>query len=283
MMAGGGTVTHDLYVHLASDPSGGSEQGQQARQRTLEILYYIDSRLAIFREMRLRVRVHKVRGGDLHQPRLRTAMERRGISSLPALVTPNNTYLGVSAIGGVYEKNCRDFAAWKQKSRGIGAGRAPPPLRPEEDLASFYRREMGGGDDDGPEDGDDAMGEGGDIMDSYRAMMAQRETGRAPPRKGGGRGVRPEAVPSRGAPRGPGALGRAHNVGRAEEEGREEFSNLVTRMGGPIDSRTRSVAFAGGGDGPDDDGGDDGAMGGNAAQDDLMEQAYWGNMEESLP
>jgi hypothetical protein len=69
-------------------------------------------------------------------------------------------------------------------------------------------------------------------------------------------------------------------VGRAEGEGREEFSNLVSRMGGDIDSRTRTAAFAGGGG---DEDGDDGAMGGNPAQDDLMEQAYWGNMEESLP
>lgn len=276
-------MTHDLYVHLAGDPSGGSEQGWQARQRTLEILHYIDSRLGVFHEMRLFVRVHKVRGGDLRQSRLKAAMERRGISSLPALVTPNNTYLGVSAIGGVYEKNCRDFAEWKQKQPGGGPGRPPLPLRPEEDLASFYRREMGGGDGedgDGDGDDDDAMGEGGDIMDSYRAMMTQRETGRGAPLSGGGRAVRGAAVPSRGAPRGADPSGRANNVGRAEGEGREEFSNLVSRMGGDIDSRTRTAAFAGGGG---DEDGDDGAMGGNPAQDDLMEQAYWGNMEESLP
>lgn len=268
-------VAHDLYVHSGKAAAG--EAPRRARESSLEVLNYVDARLSVFRRMRLVVRVHRVRPEDLRHPRLKAALAGRGVTSLPALVTPNNIYVGVAAIGEVYEKNCREFAQWEAARN---RRRPAAPLAPEDAVAQFHRMEMGGGDGEeavgeGPmDDDDDAMGEGGGIMDNYRAMIAARSG--APPGGQGGRGSRTATPPSQGGARAPPpAPARADNLGPGGSA-EDDFPGFLARLGG---------AAPRGGDGGvgGDDEGDDGAMGGTSAQDDLMEQAYWGNMEETLP
>jgi hypothetical protein len=279
-MAAEPPVAHDLYVHTARAAAG--EAPRRARESSLEVLHYVDARLPVFRQMRLVVRVHRVRPEDLRHPRLKAALAGRGVTSLPALVTPNNIYLGVAAIGEVYEKNCREFSRWEAARN---RRRPAPPLAPEDEVARFHRMEMGGGDGEetvgaGPmEDDDDAMGEGGGLMDNYRAMMSARSG--APSGGQGGRGSRAAAVPSQGSARAPPPIPpRADNLGPGGSA-EDDFPGFLARLGGG-GAAPRGGDGGDGGDGGGDEG-DDGAMGGTSAQDDLMERAYWGNMEETLP
>jgi hypothetical protein len=142
----------------------------------------------------------------------------------------------------------------------------------EDELDDFYRAEMmqaGGAEDDfGDEEG--GIGEGGDIMKAYSAAMAQRE----------GRGSRPagsmrQEMPSSASQSAPSR--RPDNVSAAASE--DSMDDLIDQLSGQIDSQTFEQAFAGhGGDSLDEEGLD---TGGNA-QDDLMEQAYWANQQESM-
>jgi hypothetical protein len=216
--------------------------------------------------MGVKIRVHKVKKSDLGNARLVEALKRRGISSLPALVTPNNTYVGNRSIGEVYEKNTAEYKAFLRQGDEAPAGIA----QDDDDLANFYRSEMtfekAAGDDGLSNDGD-GIGEGGDMMDAYRQMMQQRETKgpdsrhRAPSKQGG------VPAPAR----------RPDNVAsRASGTGDSSMDSLIDQMATNIDAQTFEDAFSGGGgDSLDLDGG-------TSAQDDLMEKAYWANQEMSI-
>jgi len=270
-----GPVVHNLYV-LVVGGNAAAPNDRKGRELTLAILKYIHDRLPVFTKMGVNIRVHKVNKSDLGNARLVAAMERRGISSLPALVTPNNTYVGNRSIGGVYEKNIAEYQAFRRQGT-----EAPTGIAQDDDaLASFYRSEMTfekAADDDGlGNDGDgigndgDGIGEGGDMMDAYRQMMQRRETRET---KGPGRGQ--PAPPKRGGA--PAPARRPDNVApRAGGTGDSTMDSLIDRMAGDIDAQTFEDAFAGGGgDSLDLDGGMN-------AQDDLMEKAYWANQELTM-
>ena len=258
-----GPVVHNLYV-LVIGGNTAAPNDKKSRELTLAILQYVHDRLPLFNKMGVKIRVHKVKKSDLGNPRLVEAMKRRGITSLPALVSPNNTYVGNRAIGEVYEKNIAEYQAFLRKDVEAPTGMAPD----DDDLASFYRSEMTfekANNDDG------GLGEGGDMMDNYRSMMQRRETRET---KDPGRGQtapsRPAAAPSRA----PASGRRGDNVSGAS--GDSSMDSLIDRMAGDIDSQTFEDAFAGGdGDSLDLDGG-------NSAADDLMEKAYWANQELSM-
>lgn len=258
-----GPVVHNLYV-LVVDKQATAPNEMKSRELTLRILNFIHGRLALFTEMGIKIRVHKVRKSDLQNQRLAQAMKAKKISSLPALVTPNNTYLGNREIEEVYEKNVQEFNAWKR--RGV---ESPAGLAPEDELDTFYQSEMtferaeaDGGDDD------DTIGEGTDMMDSYRMMVQKRETRDASRPRGG----RPPPAKS-AAPR-PAAPSRPNNLGQGATD---SMDNLIDRMAGEIDAQTLEDAFSdGGGDSLEDD------TPGVNAQDDLMERAYWANQELSM-
>ena len=277
-----GQVQHNLYVKVVT----GADADHKSRDITLGALKYVHTRLATFAQMGIAVKVNKIRSQDLQDPRLIEAMRKRGITRLPALTTPNNVYIGLKEICDVYERNVKEFAA--VASRGE---RPVEGILPEDDLDSYYREEMSfeRADEDAEETG---LGEGDNMMDSYRRMMERREnseSGRRPHHIAGGRLSATTSDVSGGAPRGGGGPrpgGRPDNIAPPAVGARQrappvdaedaEIQETIDRLARDIDDGMRSRAFtSGGGDSLDDDGGAD-------PQDDLMERAYWANMSESL-
>jgi hypothetical protein len=256
-------IVHNLYVKLVApgDPDA------KSRSITLSTLKYVHSRLQTFSNMGLVVRVNKIRSQDLQDPRLVDAMRRRGITRLPALTTPNNVYLGLTEISDIYERNIGEFAATNRREEPAVTG-----SEHESDLDAFYRSEMtfAQADDDAQETG---IGEGDDMMNSYRNMMERREGGTPRPPTAG----RPTTIigdrnpaPVRSAP------GRPDNVrpARSADPEEAEIQDTIDRLSADIDDNLRERAFAGGGgDSLDDDG--------DSFQDDLMERAYYANMSNS--
>lgn len=266
-----GPSPHDLYVMVVSE-SQRLPNDIKSRELTLRTLSYITERLATFKEMGVQVKVHKVRKSDLQNSAVRAAMKGRGITNLPALVTPNQTYIGVKEIIDVYEKNIKQFSAWRRRDEDQVSG-----AMPEDVLDEYYRREMNfdRAKQDESEGGDGSMGETSGMMDAYRQMVQRRESYDAqrgkssgiPGPPGGGSSARggAQALPAAGS--------RRDNVGGNDDE-IGNIDSLISRMAGDIDSQTVEAAFAGsGGDSFEDTGG-----AGNA-QDDLMEKTYWANQE----
>ena len=282
------TTTHTIYVKVAT----GADNDAKSRDITLELLQYIYAQMPTFAQMGITVKVSKVRSQDLEDTRLIEAMRRRGIPRLPALVTPNNVFIGLKEITDVYERNIKEFNAVLRRGELSGGGAG---IADEDDLASYYRDEVaseGAEDDDGDEKG---LGEGGDMMNSYRRMMERRDNSEGRPRPGG----RPPATTSGArAPattsgaragheeRGAGHTmraqqqpddddgnqsdggGRPDNISGGYDDDNDEIQETINRLSRDIDDGMRSRAFtSGGGDSLDDDGGD--------PQDDLMERAYW--------
>jgi hypothetical protein len=103
---------------------------QKSRQCTLEILNYIVSIRPYFDQFGIQIKVNKIRSIDLANPRLIDAMKVKKITELPALITPNNVYLGVTGIKNLYEQNIREYEKLSQDDN------------PESDLQSYYAKEM---------------------------------------------------------------------------------------------------------------------------------------------
>jgi hypothetical protein len=281
------TTTHIIYVKVAT----GADDDTKSRAITLELLQYIHTQMPMFAQMGITVKVSKVRSQDLQDPRLIEAMRRRGIPRLPALVTPNNVFIGLKEITDVYERNIKEFNAVLRRGElpGGGAGTVD-----EDDLASYYRDEMAFDGAEDEESDEKGIGEGGDMMNSYRQMMERRENseGGRRPRPGGrppattsvareGRAERGAGRAERGAghtmrsqpddddgDRSDGGGGRPDNISGDHDDDNDEIQETIDRLSRDIDDGMRSRAFTSGGGNSLDDDGDD-------PQDDLMESAYW--------
>lgn len=263
--ARGPPAVHHLYVLVVGSGAAQNAKDQKSRELTLAILTYVSDRLPIFTEMGVKVTVHKISKGDLAKPALIQAMKRRGITSLPALVTPNDTYVGNRAIGDVYEANIKEFRAFQRRGED-----APPGIAAEDELDQFYQDEMSfskAAAESGIGDGDDIGGESSVNMDAYRAAMARRSEG--PPSSA--RHISPPGRPAAAV------ASRQNNVSGGSSD--DTMDSLIQQMAGTIDQQTFENAFASsGGDSLDLEGE---SMNGNA-QDDVMEQAYWANQEASM-
>jgi hypothetical protein len=227
---------HQLYV-LSEAPRPPAQKG---RERTLAVLRFVWERLPLLAEMGVRVEVRGFRRAALREPRLVAALKRRGVSALPALVTPRGVYEGRRAIVGVYERNIRVFLSLRDD---------PRPGRPsaEDALEEFYHSEMAPSrrEEEGEDDGD-ALGEGrGGMMEAYHEMMHRRGPGEGP------------APPSAGRRRS-GASAPPGGEGAEPRGGGRRADNLEERPFGPAAAELDS---------------------GGSAQDDLMEAAYWQNQE----
>jgi hypothetical protein len=263
-----GRPAHNLYVKVVT----GDDADRKSHEITLAALKYIHSRMSVFAQMGIAVKVNKIRSQDLQNPRLVEAMRRRGITRLPALTTSNNVYTGLKEISDIYEQNIKEFTAVKRRDERAVEGAAP-----DDDLDSYYKNEMSfvRAEEDNQETG---IGEAEDMMDAYRRMVERREASRPPPagRPAATTGdVRARPPPPGGARPdnvGSGAAGRRAAPSNAEDA---EIQETIDRLARDIDE-VRDRAFAsGGGDSFEDDGGAD-------PQDDLMERAYWGNQNESI-
>jgi hypothetical protein len=259
-LADAGQIAHTLYVKLVAP----GDSDSKSRNITLSALKYVHTRTEAFSKMGITVRVNRIRSQDLHDPRLVEAMRHRGITRLPALTTPNNVYIGLKSIIDIYERNLGEFAARTRRGESDVAG-----IEPESDLEAFYRGEMtfAGAEDDAQEAG---MGEGDEMMNSYRHMMERRDSG-GPPSAGrpaiSGLDATSHATP-----------GRPNNIRSSREVDPEdaEIQDTIDRLASDIDVNLRQRAFAGGGGDSLDDDGD-----GDSFQDDLMERSYYANMSNS--
>jgi hypothetical protein len=289
-------LVHQLYVKVvtAGDPDA------KSREITLQVLRYVHERLKLLTTMGIEIKVNKIRSQDLQNPKLVDAMKHRGITRLPALTTLNNVYLGFNEIHDIYERNIKEYAAFDRR------GEKPVDDSPvqEDDLSKYYGDEMTfeKAEDDAQETG---IGEGDDMMDSYRRMMERRESSESSRRRPGSSArpvqtvdtrrdrppapsARPDNIAPRAArrppqapqaPHAPQAPRAPHAPWGAREDPPDpdevEFQATIDRLSRDIDDSVRDQAFSvTGGDSLDDDGGAD-------IQDDLMERAYYANMSSS--
>ena len=258
-------VVHQIYVKVVDstiDPDA------KSKKLTLELLKFVHQNLAAFKQMGVIMKVNKVGSADLRNPRLTDAMKRRGITNLPAVLTPNNIYIGLGAIIDMYMRNLQEHKAI------AGRGMAAPQgaVMEDEDLfRQFYGNEMtlekAENDADDASIGDDEK----DMMSSYREFMSKREqfaASRQPPRAPQPRAPSqaPRALPPQAqraaprpsqtsAPRQPAT--RVENVPppRATDPDDKEFLDMIAELSRDIDDNTRQQAFASTtGDSNDDEG-----------------------------
>jgi hypothetical protein len=164
-----GAVVHNIYVYGAGD----------SRRLTLSLLRYIHTNLKLLTEMGVQIRVHKISEHVLQTPRVVEAMEARGITSFPALVTPSGVFLGNRGITTFYERNIQKFNAWTNR-RAATVGRRQRQTDPEEDdLTNYYNSEMRPTCSDGPtESGAEDLLGGEDsthMMKYYDSMLQLRQ------------------------------------------------------------------------------------------------------------
>jgi len=266
-----GRATHNIYVKVVT----GDDVDHKSRGITLGVLKYVHSRLPMFAQMGLIVKVNKIRSEDLQNPRLVEAMRKRGITRLPAMTTSNSVYIGLKEISDVYERNIKEFTAVASRGEHPVEG-----FLPEDDLDNFYRNEMSF-DRVNEDEQESGIGEGDEMMDSYRHMMEHREN------KGPGHSRQTASRPVsttgnfRSAPPPPPSSIRPDNIAppsrRPVDAEDVEIQDTINRLARDIDGGMRERAFTGGGGDSldDDDGGAD-------PQDDLMERAYWSNQSETL-
>ncbi|NBQ70852.1 MAG: hypothetical protein EBU46_19280, partial [Nitrosomonadaceae bacterium] len=105
-------VVHRVYVGEETD--GGA---------SLSVLRFLAAHKPTLRRMGIRVRATLVRAADL-QPRLVAALDKKGISRLPALLTTQSVYIGAQSILELYDRNLQAFAA---ATGGRAPGPRPPP------------------------------------------------------------------------------------------------------------------------------------------------------------
>lgn len=269
--ADSGLIQHNLYIKVvpANDPD------KMSSRLTLEALRFIHERLPIFKKMGLNVTVFRVTPAHLTNARVKAAMVARGITRLPAIVTPVNTYLGLKEISDLYARNIAEFEAANRRGDKAVEGAV---LDEEDDLAKFYSSEMTleAAEEDAQETG---IGENDDMMESYRGMMERRDQAESKRRPGGAAGRPAAAAPSeRQSPAAarqtaaPPRSTRPDNVGR-HPPADDNDSDLIDQLTQDIDDNLRSAAMQGGGG----DSYEDGEGEGNSAQDDLMERAWLAN------
>jgi len=107
------SVIHKLYVGEETD--GGA---------SLSVLRYLAAHKSMLLQMGIRPRATLVRAADL-QPRLLAALEKKGITRLPALLTAQSVYTGAQAILDLYDRNIKAFAA----ANGTRAPAKPRPAK----------------------------------------------------------------------------------------------------------------------------------------------------------
>ena len=263
-------TAHSLYVQAADSDN----------EATMAVLRFIVRHISVVRQMGVKLRAHKISAADLQDDRLVAALQKRGVTRLPALVTPSQAYLGAQSIIDLYQRNIKEFTAQGPGAgprAGPGAGPRGRPAPPPTDLDSFFHQEMHGSDGNVDLQDDDGMGEGSNMMDTYRQMVARREGGAAGPprphtprRNPGERGTTPRAPPKMG--------GRPDNVRDDHDDIQDTVDQLARNVRGPPPRaapppRPAPPPPAGTPQFDDDDE--------HNPQDDLMERAYLANMEDS--
>ena len=267
-------TTHTLFVKVESATAAG--KAAASRELTISVLRYIKENLQLIQTMGITIQVRKILDKDLKDDRVIKMLRERGITRLPALCTSQQVYIGAKSIIDLYDKNLKSFQAERQKKQ------APPKKAvAAPDIESYFNREMmATGHDD---DDDENMNEGGDnMMDTYRQVVSRRDGSAGPPRgHATNRMINDDEdmsarPPTRSSMRPNNVAPSRQNTPAKTSGPPARTSEPPPRTGGP------PVMGSSSGGGPAS-----GSMGGfdddeNSPQDDLMERAYFANMDDSL-
>ena len=251
---------HDLYVKI----TGPADPDTMSPSLTLDILRYAHSHIPDFKAMGIEVKVTRITSSQLRVPQLVEAMRRRGISSLPALVTPVDVLRGPAEIKGHYERCFGEFRARARRDE------RPVEDTSLDDMANVYIASDMTMERFQEDQEDDGMDEQKEMMAAYTRRMAHRPDSKARPAHPGPPPVRRLTVPEP-TPRPP---ARPDNVRGADMDG-DDINATIARLSQGIDSGSRRTAFtAESSDSADQSAGDD-------PKDADMERHYYANMEES--
>ena len=251
--------SHTLYVTV----------GDASRGATLTLLHFIKDNLhTIKNELNVTVKVHAIRANDMQNPLLLKALQAKGITHMPALLTARGAHMGAQSIMDKYNQ---DVQATHRARQSAPKAREQEALSPD-DIDGYLQREVSADDDDE----EDEMGESAQMMSEYHSRNREiadqprsplQPRAQVPPRsQGQPRAVRGEAaraVRGEAAKKTPGGM-RTDNLQMTPT--RDQQPRALPRQSPPS---------------PDDDG-DEGDDGGSA-KDEQMLRALRANSEHSLP
>jgi hypothetical protein len=255
-------VTHRVYIR---SPAAKADRA---------LLEYLHREHSTLRAMGLGFDFHEVDDSLARNPAVVAAFKQKGITALPALITPSGVYTGLTAIHGLYERNLQEFRREPvedsdpleahYKSVGLRGG---PPLA---------KRGEGGDEEDPAEGGGASVGEGsGRLMDQVQRYVARRQEklgSRPGARSGGGSGG---GGGGGGAPprKTGGGEGRADNIAPPASSEDQEYQRMLASLAGTLDSEKQKRAFD-----PSARPADDTDY---SALDELMEKSYYSNLQET--
>ena len=248
--------------------------GGESREATLTLLHFIKDNLHTLKsQLGVSVTVHSVRPKAMQEnPMLIKALQSKGITSMPALLTKRGVFLGAQAIMDKYTGDVRRAHESRQHSRESLAPR--PDAVASDDIDGYLQRAVM---PTGEESDDDEMGESAKMLDEYRKRSAG--VGGRPEKPVPARGRPPPAAPprSQGAPR-PVLSGSAPKKMPASMRA----DNLQTGPAAvmrPAPAPMRAAAMPP----PDDDDAIDDDDSGGRMKDEQMLRAMRANSEHSLP
>lgn len=238
--------------------------GGASREATLALLHFIKDNLHTLKtQLGISVTVHSVRPQAMQQnPMLIKALQSKGITSMPALLTKRGVCLGAQAIMDKYTSDVQRAHERQQRARESLAPR--PDVVASDDIDGYLQREVM---PTGEESDDDEMGESAQMLDEYRKRSAAV----------GGRADTPLPTRTRPPPAAPPRPQGAQRPVRSAAPKKMPVSmradNLQT---GPAAMRPPAVA-------PADDGAIDDDDSGGRMKDEQMLRAMRANSEHSLP
>lgn len=163
---------HNIYVLDVGSTK--TSKDVKKKNLTLSILRYIHQKLPIIKQMGVKIQVHKIKKSELSSKRLVKAMKKRGISSLPALVTPKSTYIGNESIRELYEKNITEYNTFLNSKTNLGNNTTESG---GDDLDNYFQNEIKVGDNESEGGMDEDEDPSNNMMENYRKMLQRREGG----------------------------------------------------------------------------------------------------------
>jgi hypothetical protein len=140
------------------------EEDIKSPKITADLLNYIQSiNFVLRRKMGIRIYIFPVRSSYFENQSLITAFLKANITRLPALVTPQNVYLGSDSIMELYNMNLNGLRKHSESSKSEVGKKC-------DDFDSFCKSEMANKDVD-----EKSLGEESDVMSSFNQELSRRK------------------------------------------------------------------------------------------------------------
>jgi hypothetical protein len=257
---------HHLFVLVNSTP--------EATESSVRVLQFLAKVKPWLRRVGIAHRIQKIEASMLAHPKLVRALESKGITTFPALKTPNRLFLGVAGIVKVYRALIADIQKFDKQAasgrtdsavgrRGMGTF-GSNPLGPAAGSSDPYRDFIASElsfDSAEREPGDDSIGDGGSdsMMTRFRDMQQSRSKMNESRKKGTGAFVSEPGHSGNVDP------GPTDNVGD-----NDLIDRLISTSTDDVTQDVLDRAFTVGGDVDD-------------AREEVMVRAFWENQRETLP